>query len=719
MRHLPSCLALFALLGAMPSKAQRIEPRPQRPAGPAVVVTDLKIRVAVEGPGAAVEQRITLANRTRANQEFDLIFPLGPDEILTDVTLLADGKPVEGRIYPKDKAAAIYREITRAMRDPALLEHYGEGLFRARVAPIPPGASQELVLSFRTVPKTAGGLKQIRVPLTAWRRVAGPINLGLAGSIAETRPVTTLYSPTHELKNPGFREQAHARYPYRASFEVEVPGSVPELDFVLAYKTAPTDGGSGIADIAVLSDRPNPSEPGYFLAVLNGIANPDKRPEPKDVVFVIDRSGSMRGQKMDQAKEALKFLVERLGAEDRFNIVTYASTVDLYSGALLGPTPDGISGALRMVHAIEASGGTDIQSALSLALEQLKDSKRLSQIVFLTDGLPTVGETNDRKIVEAIRNANKTRTRIVAFGVGYDVNGAFLDRLAVQNYGLSEYVLPSENIEDKVPGFYSRMQSPLGIDLKLHVQGSKILDVYPSSLQDLYQGQQIIVTGRYLDSGPATFVLQGSHGGKPFAQEVRTSLSDASGDQLVPRIWAAKKIGYLVDEIRLGGESKELVDSIVELGTRFGILTEYTSFLAAPEVDLALSGELRDRGRAEFSERAKVEGGSHGVAQAANSKVLQRDANAARPNEWIDSDGKLARIDTVINANGQTFFKKGDTWLQAGTANEAKPDREVALFSDECFAILEGHPWLNRCIARTHDLTVKVGNELIRFRMQE
>jgi Ca-activated chloride channel family protein len=211
-------------------------------------------------------------------------------------------------------------------------------------------------------------------------------------------------------------------------------------------------------------------------------------------------------------------------------------------------------------------------------------------------------------------------------------------------------------------------------------------------------------------------VLTGTRAGKPFESVFETKLSEAAGDQLVPRVWASKKIGFLIDEIRLNGTNKELVDSVVDLGTKFGILTEYTSFLAAPEVDVSRSEEVRRLGLDEFEERSRVESGGQGVAQAANSKSLQRDAYASTKNAWLDHAGKMTEISTVMNTNGHTFFKRGDTWQPSTVKNDQKPDVELEMFSDEAFALLDRHPWLNRCLARAQDLTLPLEGKLVRFK---
>ena len=707
-------LILALLIPSLLSQDPRLSSRlPRGPAPqPQIVVTNLNVQVTVDGPGALMEQQITLLNRGPVQGEYDLIFPMDPEAIMTDITLKLGDQVLEGRTYPKEEAARIYQQITRANRDPALLEHYGEGLFRARVAPLLPNKPQVLTLTYRFVVGAHGDSHRIRVPLTAWRRSAGPMDISIKGILNTTHPTTILYSPTHQLTASKVTKR-ESRYPYQCTFSQEAKAQRPDSDFVLAFRATST---KGLVDVAVLSDRPDPKEPGYFLAVINGIENEDLKPEPKDVVFVIDRSGSMKGPKIEQAKGALKFLLERLGPDDRFGVVSYSNTADQFSTDLLAPTADNVQSAIRMVEGLDANGGTNIIDALSISLAQLKDSKRLSQVVFITDGLPTVKEKNHRKITEAVTKLNTQHTRIVAFGVGFDVNGAFLDRLAVQNHGLSEYVLPSENLEDKIPGFYSRMQSPLLLDLAVSIAGTTVHDVYPKMLGDLYGGHQVVIAGRYTDANNVKLTVSGRRNSEAYSQTTEVQLASASGDRLVPRVWATQKIGYLVDEIRLNGTNKELVNAVVDLGTKFGILTEYTSFLAAPDVDLSSAMANRRRGGEEFERKAQVESGSQGVSQAANSKGMQRLATGTRKNAWLGADGSMETISTVLNTNGQTFFKKGKTWLQTGLANDVKVDEEVEYFSDRFFEALSKHQWLNRCLARTGDLTLKLDGKLVRFR---
>ncbi|NRA96323.1 MAG: VWA domain-containing protein, partial [Planctomycetes bacterium] len=669
---------------------------------PPVVVCGLDVDITVEGPVAHILQKLTLRNPGQAPGEFDLLFPLGDESIISGVTLKEGGKTLEGTVMTRKQARAWYRKLTQQLRDPALLEHYGEALFRARVFPVPAGGTSELTLSYDRVLRSEGDLQRLHVPLTAFRRVAGPIDLNITGSIAATHAITTLYSPTHAL-DASLKEQPSGDRRFVATFSTAAKAVTADLDFVAYFKANPS---AGIIDVSVLSERPDPKLAGYYVTIIRGLPQKNLKPEPRDVVFVLDRSGSMQGKKIEQAKAALKFLVERLGPDDRFNLVTYSSNVDVYAPQL---TKGGdVSDVITFIDAVQPGGGTDIQSALAKALGQFDGTERTNQIIFLTDGLPTAGERDHRKISAHIKKTNLKGARVIAFGVGHDVNGAFLDRLAVQNHGLSEYVLPTDNIEEKVPGFYSRMQSPLLLDAEITIGGSKVYDVFPSETGDLYGGHHVVVTGRYTQPGDIKVVVTGRRGSErqqlSFDARLREGARPGSA-QLVARIWATKKIGYLVDEIRLNGENKELVDEIVRLGTRFGILTEYTSFLAAPETDIAEAGANGSRALEEVRKRTGVTSGAHGVAQAANSKRMQRGGQAQYEQSWLGRNGRKVTIHGVQNLKGRTLFQRKETWLDATVTAEAQKNAvEVPYFSDSFFGYIERNPWLNQCIARTGDL---------------
>jgi Ca-activated chloride channel family protein len=470
--------------------------------------------------------------------------------------------------------------------------------------------------------------------------------------------------------------------------------------------------------VTVLSERPDTGEDGYFLAVIHGAPDETLVPEAKNVVFVIDRSGSMQGEKIVQAREALAFMVSKLRAEDRFNIVSYSSDVKLFAERLQAPSGATLAAAQGFVEAIAAEGGTNISQALSAALAQFDDTSLLNQVVFLTDGLPTEGETETSRLCALVHGANRHQARLVAFGLGFDVNGMLLDRLAEEHHGMSEYVLPDQPIEERVPGFYARMQAPLLLDAGIAFEGTEVHDLFPRAVGDLYGGHKLVLTGRYSRPGPAKLVLSGRRGLEAERHEVAIDLAADTRDSardVVARIWAAKQIGYLVDEIRLDGETPERVAAIVRLGTRFGILTEYTAFLADEATDLYAFGANNEACSNEIKKWAGMAVGVHGVAQACNSKVLQRGDQAIGCNTWVGADGQSVTITNVQCISGRAFFKKGDTWRQSDLPTDAAVV-ELALDSDEFFALLEQHPWLGPCVARTGDVTVVIAGKNVRVK---
>jgi Ca-activated chloride channel family protein len=697
-----------------------------------VRVTALDVSLVVNGHAMRVVQKIELTNPAGRPQEFDLIFPLGNGSVIGGLDLkTGDGLGLEGIVYDAAAARDVYMQITRANLDPALLEHYGEGLYRARVSPVPAGGTQTLVLSYTRVVEPEGDLLRLHLPLSAFRRSAGPVALTIHGDITADAPLTTLYSPTHSLDQGVLEELGGTPPRFRTVFTATQEVSDASLDFLAFYKARSLDG---ILEVSVLSERPDPSEDGFFLAVIDGIPGDDLPSEPKDVVFVLDRSGSMEGVKIEQAQAALKFMVERLAPGDRFNLISYAEGVEVFAAEFLKPTTENITSAHTFIDGIEAVGGTNIEEALGTAVGLFPGAERVNQVVFITDGLPTVGERDHRVICRDVKKANEHGARVVAFGVGFDVNGTFLDRLAVGNRGMSEYVLPSENIEDKVPGFYARMKDPLLIDTALEVVGASVYDLFPRETGDIYGGHQILLTGRYRVAAaidettsaaepagfPAAAVeptlrISGRRGGEDMTLSFPLDLAvdNRTGNRdLVARMWAAKKVGFLIDEIRLEGQDDELVSAIVRLGTRFGILTEYTSFLAADSTDLLAFADNFDTCGKLFEEMVKVEAGTQGVAQAANSKLRQRASQVETTSCWYDQDGMLVAEHGVQCVNGKTLFRRADIWIDAACGAEP-PEEEVEFCSSRYFDLLDQNAWLPAVVARTGEVVVLIGGKRV------
>jgi len=338
------------------------------------------------------------------------------------------------------------------------------------------------------------------------------------------------------------------------------------------------------------------------------VSVPKDRILPKQVVFVLDRTGSMAGKKIEQARKSLLYCLDSLRPQDRFDLITFNESPDLLLRHMAAATPENITKAKHFVANIEASGGTNIDDALAAALNLLKDEDgQAKMVVFLTDGLPTVGEINIDTILQHVkerngvvaqeengapvirlsaarnRRAERAPARIFCFGLGYDVNVPFLDRLAALGRGDSDYVRPEEDVEAKVSDFFAKVASPVLSDLKVAFDGMETYDVYPKVLPDLFKGSQLVITGRFRGEGNGTVRLSGQTSGssESFLLAAKSGEADGSNTYL-PRIWAQRKIGYLIDQVRLSNNpagNKEVLDEIVRLSKEYGIITEYTSFL--------------------------------------------------------------------------------------------------------------------------------------------
>ncbi len=710
-----------------------IEARSSLRLQPTVRVTEIDAEVQQDGVVARVTMNLTLQNASPMELAYEVLLPLGGDGVASGFDLRVNGKTLEGQVLTAVKAREIYRQLTQRLRDPGLLEHYGDSLFRASIFPVPANGSMNVTLNYVMTVETENDLTRLRVPLTAFRGNGVVMTKArVHGAVISDFPITSLYSPTTGISTLG---SSIVGTRHRASFEWKQDNFRADSDFILYARSR---GESALCDAVILSERPDPKEDGYFLAALHGAAASEivgeVGPEPKDVVFVLDKSGSMQGEKIKQAKKAVQFMVERLREHDRFDLVVYSNNVQVYGGALKSGTKAEIQAALAFIEGINAEGGTNIEGALQAGLALFSDKTRVNQLVFLTDGLPTVGEQDRHKLCSQALAANKNKARLVAFGVGFDVNGVLLDSLAVQNRGLSEYVLPNENLEDKVPGFYRRMQSALITDAVISFEGAHIHDTYPRFVGDLYEGERMLIVGRYrapaaagtderttaateIAAGPARMIVSGTRRGQPVKLSFSMNLATGArvGDQeTVARIWAAKKVGFMVDEIRLNGENKELVDAIVKLGTRFGILTEYTSFLAAEQTDLLAMDDNATRAGEELKVRGRIEAGAPGVAQAANTKTMQRELSVRDSNRWLDKDGQEVEQLGVQCVNGKALFARGGKWQDASVPKDAKVE-DVELFSDSFFALLDRNAWLNRVVARTGEVTCNVENRWVRF----
>lgn len=698
-------LTAFLLLAGAAWADGMLVDRHQRPMVDSFTVKNHFVTVAIDDQHAVTEVDQTLRNVSGMDAEAVYLFPVPKDATITGFEMWVGDKKMDGQILKAEEAREIYHSIVRSKRDPALLEYVGTGVYRTSVFPVGKDEEKRLRIKYTELLKKESNLVRYLYPLNTEKFSRFPLEEAkVEVTILSKGKIKTVYSPSHTIDVARASDSSA-----RATWSVR--RDTPRTDFELFYSTDEAVVGTNL-----LTYRPVPTEPGYFLFLASPQLKLDGPVEPKDIVFVLDNSGSMRADnKLKQAKDALTFCVRSLNDGDRFGLVVFSSSVTRYAEKLLAFNDAEKDKAVSYVDRIEVGGGTNINDALISALGLFDAGDRLKMVVFLTDGLPTVGVQDVNTIVKNATAANKGNVRLFNFGVGYDVNTTLLDKLARENRGDSDYLKPRENVEAKVSSFYTKIQSPVLSNLKLDWGDVTVKEVLPRQIPDLFKGGQIIVSGRYDGAGPKKLVLTGTAQGMVRRFEFDVAF-DATSDGLakffVERLWAQRKIGDIIDQIQLYGRSPELVDEIVRISIKYGIITEYTSFLIREDVRLGdAKGNLR---RVEEQlEKLREADGVAGNRQVMSKKDYQNADRAAAPSSagggvrYKDEKGKEVETKSIANIGRRTFFQKNKVWQEADVPDDVQA-KEVKFFSDEFFKLLEEHPDLNQIATLDSDLILKV-----------
>jgi Ca-activated chloride channel family protein len=534
-------------------------------------VTLNKVNVVIQDQYAVTRVDQEFYNPNPRSLEGTFLFPLPRGAHLNKFTMEIDGQPVEAELLAADKARGIYEEIVRKLKDPALLEYAGRDLLKVRIFPIEPHAQKRIHLSYAQLLPSENGSVQYLFPLNTEKFSAKPLKtVSLKIEIESPRPLKSIYSPSHKVE---VRRQGD----HKATVGYEASDLKPDTDFLLFFARDEQEIG-----LNLLTQKADGDE-GYFLLLATPSA--ETKPGqvmPKDVVFVLDTSGSMAGAKLAQAKKALAFCAENLNAEDRFEILRFSTEVESLFGSMKRASAEDRAQAQAFVEKLKPIGGTAIHDALVQALAlRGTESDRPFMIIFLTDGRPTIGTVDEDQIVTVVTKQKQNLTRIFCFGIGTDINTHLLDRITEETGAASQYVLPEEDLEVKVSHFFTRIKEPVLAGLKLHFpENIRLTKIYPSPLPDLFKGDQLVVAGRYSGHGRGTIEIEGSLSGETRRFRYDVEIPDTFHEHdFIPRLWATRRVGYLLDEIRMRGENQELKDEVTTLARQYGIVTPYTAYL--------------------------------------------------------------------------------------------------------------------------------------------
>jgi Ca-activated chloride channel family protein len=710
-------------------------PRPPRPIPPPrpyvfapleVVYHQVNVKIDGQVATTAVEQEFYNPNPSRLEGTY--LFPVPKGAQIDKFTMDIGGKSVEAELLPADKARKIYEDIVRKAKDPALLEYADRDVFRVRIFPIEPNSKKRVTLSYTQLLKADAGLVKYVYPLNTEKFSAKPLKkVNIKVELETQQPLKSIYSPSHtvEIKRHGAR---------RATIGYETSDAKPDTDFALYF--APEKDELGVNLVTHKAD----GEDGYFLLLAApGVDVGDKKIVPKDVAFVLDTSGSMAGKKLEQAKKAMLFCVENLNAGDRFEIIRFSTEVEPLFEKLVEATKQNRAKASEFIEGLKPIGGTAIDDALKQALglkSEIRNPKseggRVFVVIFLTDGRPTIGSTDEAQIVASVKKANEGRTRVFCFGIGTDVNTHLLDKITEETRAVSQYVLPDEDLEVKVSSFFSKIKEPVLANPTLKFTGDvRVTKLYPAPLPDLFRGDQLVLVGRYSGWGDSAVILEGTVGGatRKFTYEV-TFPSRSDEHEFIPRLWATRRVGYLLDEIRLRGENAELRDEVTELARQYGIVTPYTAYLIVEDEErrgvplraqslpqLNTDQLARREAAANWGRFKEERGGGSGVSGARYGYALKsaQAPAAAAHDSWADANRALGlssvggsvasspveqskmRLAQVAQQTqfiaGRNFFQNDRQWIDAAVqqVRNAKPVR-IQFNSPDYFAFAAKNP---------------------------
>jgi Ca-activated chloride channel family protein len=701
-------------------------PRPRPlPIPNALPVKSIRLDTKINGQVATTHVEQVFRNDTPYTLEGTYFFPIPETAAIVEFAIWENGKKLVGEVRSREEARRIYDEIVRRQKDPGLLEYAGKDLFQASIFPIPPNSDKKLELTYSQVLKAESGTVAYRYPLGTGRNLWNnqrpvpltegdssgyskkPNNLQKFGTISGKieiigkEALRNIYSPSHKIEVNNKAETSAT-----VSFET----SGVDNDFQLFYGLSNNDFG-----MSLLTYR-EAGKDGYFLLQLSPKDNISERELiNKDIVFVLDTSGSMADEgKMEKARAALLFGIRNLREGDRFNVINFAGEEHLMESRMITANPAGKTRGEEFVKNLAPTGGTNINDALKAALRQFETTDRPKMLVFMTDGLPTVGESNVEKIVSNAKELKVEDLRLFTFGVGYDVNTRLLDKLAAENSGAAEYIEPKEDLEVKVSNFFTKVNSPVLTDLEMNFGALQTDLLYPRKLTDIFKGTQLTLIGRYKNASDIeniTLALKGKS-----AKQIRTfnyvNLDfplRAEKNDFLPRLWATRRVGWLMEQIRANGEQKELRDEVVDLGTRYGIVTPYTSYLATDGSDRSETRTsslriqaLSSGGRNASAPKAELEVMGKGAVEASKkARQLQSLATADSANDEAIKTGTVKKI------GAKTFYLENDVWVDSEFMEETKlREIKITFASSEFFDLITKETALAQFLSLSEQVVV-------------
>jgi Ca-activated chloride channel homolog len=543
-----------------------------------VASLETRVDMQIHGLLAEVQVRQRFRNEGEAWQQGQYLLPLPEGAAVYAMTLHVGGRVLAGEIREKEAARSEYAQAVASGRKASLVEAQSANLFRTAIANVAPGESVEVDIRYWQQVEFRDGEFSLTLPLTFTPRYgasppqplqepAATLPAGRAGAptvvinatLQAGLPLARVESATHTL---AVKKQQQDRY------QISLADSVvaPDRDFVLRWAPQPS-----AAPVAALL-RENAADAQYALLMLVPPSLPAAT-LPRELILVIDTSGSMEGQSIIQAREALDQALQRLTPRDRFNVIQFNSVTTPLFPQAVPATPQDVQLAREWVASLRATGGTEMLPALQLALRSAADDGHVRQVVFATDGAVEQAEA----LYTTIEN-ELGASRLFPIGIGSAPNAHFLQRAAELGRGSAVTIRKLDEVAGELQKLFAKLDRPALRDLRLNLPAAA--EVYPQQLPDLYQGEALLLVAR-LDSGARSggkAELLGQLAGAPWSQQMAFDLEgDARG---LGRLWAQRKIGALEDALRRGGDETVLKPQLLALALQHQLVSRYTSLVA-------------------------------------------------------------------------------------------------------------------------------------------
>ena len=702
-----SCVGIFllAITQSIIADGLIIVPRPDPlPTPYPLEVVYHHVNVSINGNAAKTSIDQEFYNPSNFRLEGYYIFPIPKNAVINNFSMVINGKEMQAELLDATKARKIYEDIVRKIKDPALLEYTESGLFRVRIFPIEPRSTKKVSIGYTEILNSDNGLYEYVYPLNTEKFSSKPLkNVSIKVNLKTNKEIKNIYSPTHPV-------DVVNKDNHNAVISFEEENTKPDIDFKFYYSTNNDKVGLSLLSYKTVG------EDGYFFLTASPSFNIDKNQiDPKDITFVIDVSGSMAGNKMKQAKMALLYCIDNLNPGDGFDIIRFSTEAYSLFNKIENAEKTNINKAEKFIDDLKPVGGTNIEEALKLALRENGKPGRTHLIVFITDGKPTIGETNEDILLKKIKNSNTNDKRIFTFGIGNEINTHLLDKITELTKAYRTYIAEKENIELKISGFYDKVQSPVLTTLTISFGNNiRTFQNYPGDLPDLFKGSSIIVFGKYKGNGNSQITLSGIVKGEKKTFTLNTNFTNDNEEyDFIPPLWASRRIGYLLDQIRLNGEDKELVDEITQLARKHGIVTPYTSYLIMEDEQFRIISnnlshdfqtlppalELRRQNQIDY-DAMKEKSGTESVIVSEEFQGLNKAGNLSETQQgsgrmnYIDSEGYQRNlVQQVRNIQGRAIYQSGKFWVDSELQkHKTKSEKRIQFNSDEYFKLLNEKP---------------------------